>query len=161
MRSQPTTKTLSLRFWDYPAWYMTLIKFFLKPSYCLPEPFLAVQSLFIVWGALTCVYARQNLEYLRLFLRQRRAELSHCEQIVRGNYCIIEPSHEIMALFVLHKLILQTCIRSHPVGLDVWFLFRPFICFHTLCVRTVKALVAYVISTIISWAGSSIQVSQF
>ena len=32
------------------------------------------------------------------------------------------PSHEIMALFVLRKLILQTRMRSHPVGLDVWFL---------------------------------------
>ena len=30
-----------------------------------------------------------------------------------------EPSHEIMALFVLRKLILQTCMCSHPVRLDV------------------------------------------
>ena len=29
-----------------------------------------------------------------------------------------EPSYEIMALFVLRKLILQTRMRSHPVGLD-------------------------------------------
>ena len=28
---------------------------------------------------------------------------------------------EIMTLFVLRKLILQTRKRSHPVGLDVWF----------------------------------------
>ena len=33
--------------------------------------------------------------------------------------CIFEPAHEIMALFVLHKLILQTCMRSHPVEVDV------------------------------------------
>ena len=73
-----------------------------------------------------------------------------------------------MALFFLRKLILQSHIRSHPVGLDVWFLAGPFVYFHTLCVRTAKALarlrgcagspepslVAYVISTIISWAGS-------
>ena len=79
-----------------------------------------------------------------------------------------EPAHEIMVLFNLHKLILQKCMRSHPVGLDVWFLVRPFVYFHTSCVRTAKAvarvcrcagssepsLVAYVISTIISWAGS-------
>ena len=32
---------------------------------------------------------------------------------------IIEPAHEIMSLFVLRKLILQTRMRSHPVGLDV------------------------------------------
>ena len=72
-----------------------------------------------------------------------------------------EPSHEIMVLFVLRKIILQTRMRSHPVGLDVVY-------FHTSCVRTGKALarlrgcagspepslVAYVISTIISWTGS-------
>ena len=31
----------------------------------------------------------------------------------------IEPCHEIMVLFVLRKLILQTLMRSRPVGLDV------------------------------------------
>ena len=30
-----------------------------------------------------------------------------------------EPADEIMALFVLRKLILQTSMRSHPVGLGV------------------------------------------
>ena len=30
-----------------------------------------------------------------------------------------EPSHEIMVLFAPRKLILQTCMCSHPVGLDV------------------------------------------
>ena len=29
---------------------------------------------------------------------------------------INEPAHEIMALFVLHKLNLQTHMRSYPVG---------------------------------------------
>ena len=81
---------------------------------------------------------------------------------------LFEQCHEIIVLFVLHKPILQTSIRSHPVGLDVLFLVAPFVHFHTLCVRTAKALVrlcvcaglpelslvAYVISTIISWAGS-------
>ena len=73
-----------------------------------------------------------------------------------------------MVLFVLRKLILKTRVRSHPVGLDVSFLVEPFIYLRTSCVRTAKALarlrgcagspelslVAYVISTIISWAGS-------
>ena len=75
-----------------------------------------------------------------------------------------------MALFVLHKLILQTRMRSHPVGLDVWLLVRSFVYFHTSCVQTVQALarlrgcagspepllVAFVLSTIISWAGSNV-----
>ena len=38
-----------------------------------------------------------------------------------------------MALFVLRKLILQTRMRSHPVGLIIWFLVGPFVYFHTLC----------------------------
>ena len=81
-----------------------------------------------------------------------------------------EPAHEIMAFFVLRKLILQMRMRSHPVGLGVWFLVRPFVYFHTSCVRTAKALarlrgcagspepslVAYVISTIISWTSLNI-----
>ena len=42
-----------------------------------------------------------------------------------------EPFQEIMVLFVLRKLILQTRMRSHQAGLDVWFLvglFDYFIC---------------------------------
>ena len=31
-----------------------------------------------------------------------------------------------MARFVLRKLILQTHMHSHPVGIDVWFLVRPY-----------------------------------
>ena len=79
-----------------------------------------------------------------------------------------EPVREIMELIVLRKLILQKHMHSHPVGLGVWFLVGPFVYFHTLCVRTMKplarlcgcagssepSLVAYVISTIILWAGS-------
>ena len=79
-----------------------------------------------------------------------------------------EPCHEIMVLFVLRNLILQTRMCSHPVGVDVWFFVGHFVYFHTLCVRTAKALarlrgcagspvpslVAYLISTIMSWAGS-------
>ena len=75
----------------------------------------------------------------------------------------------IMVLFVHHKLILQTHMRSNTMGLDVWFFVGPFVYFHTSCVRTAKALVrqhgcagspeplvvAYMISTIISWAGSN------
>ena len=59
-------------------------------------------------------------------------------------------------------------MRRHPVELAVWLLVGPFVYFHTSSTRTVKALarlhgcadspepsqVAYVISTIISWAGS-------
>ena len=75
-----------------------------------------------------------------------------------------------MALIALLKLNLQTRVRSHPMGLHVWFSVRPFDYFHTSCVQTAKALarlrrcagspepslVAYAISTIISWAGSII-----
>ena len=53
---------------------------------------------------------------------------------------VLMPSHETMVLFVLRKLILQTFMRSHPTGLDVWFFVRPFVYFHTSCVRTAKAL---------------------
>ena len=42
--------------------------------------------------------------------------------------------------FLLRKLILHRRMRSHPLGLDVWFLVGPFVYFHTLWVRTAKAL---------------------
>ena len=75
-----------------------------------------------------------------------------------------EPSHENMAPFVLRKIILQTRMRSHPLGQDVWFLVGPFVYFNTSCERTMKtlaklrgcvnlpgpSLVAFVISAIIS-----------
>ena len=91
-----------------------------------------------------------------------RPQLSH---VIKVTY---EPCHEIVVLSVLRKLILQTCMRSHPLGLDVSCLVGPFVYFHTSCLRTAKALarlhgcagssepslVAYVISIIISWAGS-------
>ena len=81
---------------------------------------------------------------------------------------VYEPCHEIIVLFVLRKLILLTCMRRYPVGLDVWYLVGPLVYFLTSCVWTGKImerlcgcagsfeplLVAYVISTIISWAGS-------
>ena len=44
------------------------------------------------------------------------------ERLIRINQNIritIELHHEIMELFALHKLNLQTHMRSHPVGLDV------------------------------------------
>ena len=41
------------------------------------------------------------------------------ETTCRRSYTINEPAHEIMILFVLRELILQTCVGSHPVGLDV------------------------------------------
>ena len=88
--------------------------------------------------------------------------------IFHATHPTFEPTHEILAPFVLRKLILQIRMRSHPVGLDVWFFVWPFVYFHSSCVRTKKALVrlrrcagspepslvAYAISTTISWFGS-------
>ena len=87
------------------------------------------------------------------------------ENGIPGISCtLFEPTHEIMALIALRKLSLQTRMCRNPLGLHVWYLVRPFVYFHTLCVRTAKALIravspepllfAYAISTIISWAGS-------
>ena len=74
------------------------------------------------------------------------------------NYFLL--CYEIMVLFVLRKLILQTRMRSHLVGLDVWCLVRPpyFMCADSEgCAGSLEpSLAAYVISTIISWAGSII-----
>ena len=103
------------------------------------------------WTSLICFF--QQITMLKSWKKKKKT---------------FEPAHEIMVLFVLRKLILQTRMRSHPMGLDVWFLDGPFVYFRTSCVRTAKALarlrgcagspepslVAYVISTIVSWSGS-------
>ena len=57
------------------------------------------------------------------------------------SYRWIEPTHGILALFVLRNSILQTRMCRYPMGLDVWFLVGPFVHFLILCVRTAKALV--------------------
>ena len=69
-----------------------------------------------------------------------------------------------MVLFVPYKLILQTCMCSHPAGLDVSFLIRFFIYFHASSVwrlwRDCADAQAHLslfwspISTITSCAGS-------
>ena len=46
-----------------------------------------------------------------------------------------EQAHEIMVLFVLRKLFLQTHMRAR-----CRIFVRPFVYFHTSCVRTAKAL---------------------
>ena len=72
---------------------------------------------------------------------KRSQGLFACWEIDWGGYLMtIEPCHEIMVLFVLYKLILQTHMLSCPVGLDVRFLVGAFVNFHTSCVRTAKAL---------------------
>ena len=44
----------------------------------------------------------------------------NCNMAVVGQtQSINKPAHEIMALFILRKFILQTRMRSHPVGLGV------------------------------------------
>ena len=58
-------------------------------------------------------------QFLKSYLDQD-AESEQEEDVEGKHYKItIEPSHEIMVLFVLRKLILQTRMRSHPLGLDV------------------------------------------
>ena len=84
-----------------------------------------------------------------------------------------ELTHEVMALIALRKFNLQTRMRNNPLGQHIWFLVRPLVYFHTLCVRTVKVLATlcrwaispesslftYAISTIISLAGLFIVIS--
>ena len=69
-----------------------------------------------------------------------------CREFLTTN----EPCHEIIVLFDVRKLTLHTCMRSHPVGLDVWFLVGPFPYFHTSWMRIAKALARL---RRLAWAG--------
>ena len=56
-----------------------------------------------------------------------------------------------MVLSVLRILILQKRMHGHPVGLDVWYLLRHFVYFHTLWVWTAKVL-AWLRMRRLAWA---------
>ena len=71
-----------------------------------------------------------------LLLKSKLLELNSSETKHRK---WIEPCHEIMVLFVLRKLILQTRMRNHPRA-SCLILVGPFVYFHTSCVRKAKAL---------------------
>ena len=68
----------------------------------------------MIWGNLSKLNADKTRKLRKSSIRWRK---------------ILKPCHEIMVLFVLRKLILETCIRSHPVRLGVWFLVGPFVYF--------------------------------
>ena len=116
-----------------------------------------------------------NRKKLLAFLEKKAKEEKDWENVIA--FVKKEPGVYIFAGFIRDKLsqLFSSSVNSffnmhaqHPLGLDVWFLVGPFVYFHTSCVRTAKAqpslhkcagspepsLVAYVISTIISWAGS-------
>ena len=77
-------------------------------------------------------YGNLNEIYYSKFTKDHSSKIGLI--IARTN----EPSHEIIVLFVLCKLVLQMCMHSHPVGLDMWFLVGSFIYFHTSCGETVR-----------------------
>ena len=137
----------------------------LKSIWCqVASPFFRVKMKFDIYVVILKCSLSLWFKYRR-FVHLQRRQWDRWLTLLTS----IEPCHEIMELFILRKLVLQTRMCSHPMGLDVWFLVGPFVYFHTSCVRSVKALanlrgcagshepsvVAYVISAIISWAGSS------
>ena len=72
---------------------------------------------------------RQNITNVTKVQQQQKQKANHEDRSK------MEPCHEIIVLFVLRKLILQT----RMLRLDVWFLVGPFVYFHTFCVRTAWA----------------------
>ena len=65
-----------------------------------------------------------RLEMTEILLKGRKT-LTHLTG-VKLDTVLNEPAHEIMARIALRKLNLQTRMRSHPVGLHVWFSVRFF-----------------------------------
>ena len=157
---------------DQPGHSPSLIKVFavhMKKAWVLSYPLSAQRRIWSDWADaqadLSLCWVHSH--FVGFVMRQLKCTLSN---LFFQLYCKhIEPSHEIMVLFVLCKLILQKCMRSHSVGLDIWFLVGPLVYLDTLFVRTAKALarlrgcagspepslVAYVICTLISRAGSN------
>ena len=168
---------------DQPGHPPSLIRVFLvcmKTAWVLSYPLNRQQRLWSDWADAQADLSLQwaHSHFVGFVMRQLIFRIClvltcRCVPNLERTICMTEnrnkPYHEIMVLYRLRKLILQTRVRSHPVRLDVWFLVGPSVYFYTSCARTAKALarlrwcagspepllVAYVISTIISWAGSN------
>ena len=95
-----------------------------------------MQYLVVLWNHVSFAYLLFHcILWARENLKRRAADSSLMKMALRNR----KTAHEMMVLFVLRKLILQTSMGSHPVGLDAWFLVGPFVCCHTSCVRTMDA----------------------
>ena len=130
---------------DQPGHSPSLIRVFtvrMKKAWFLGYPLSAQQRLWSDWAnAQADLSLRWTHSHFVGFVMRRLKLLWHLksEKLIWWIWWF-EPSHEIMVPFVLRKLVLQTRIRSHPMGLHVWFLVGPFVYFQTSCVRTAKAL---------------------
>ena len=67
------------------------------------------------------VLSSETLQKYFLQVQYGHLQVQYGHKASSGNeaFALFEPSHEVMVLFILRKLILQTCMHSHPVGLDV------------------------------------------
>ena len=131
---------------------MQVLRSFCLSMYVSGELTVAVRC--VAWSLdKRCFLAEDFSVWSFILILQRSVGRSSTPHYLHGllsfSFHSFEPAREIMALFVLRKLFLKTRMLSHPVGLDVWFFVTSFVYFHTSCERT-----AYVIRTIISWAGS-------
>ena len=109
-------------------------------SYC---PYLVFFRLVWVFAGRTCHFVGFVMRRLSVTLSVL-VKLYNVEFVKLPSTLIWTNMSQLMRLyvrFVLLKVILQTHMRSHPVGLDVWFLVGCFVYFHTSCVRTANALV--------------------
>ena len=122
---------------DQPGHPPSLIKVFavrMKKALAISYPLSAQRRL---WSDRTDAQADLSLRWVHVpfcWFCHKAAQYALCQtyQLSRSSTkptkwpeCPIKPAHEIMALFVLCKLILQTRMRSHLVVLDVWPLVGP------------------------------------
>ena len=127
--------------WFFRNRFIIVIHFWQNGAYWRKVVLFKLSKISLFYRAST----KSNIKRITLKWRTIPSSL-HFLYVKRPNFPIvmrydteIEPAHEILALFVLRKFILQTCMRSHPVRLDVWFLVWLVVYFHTSCVRTAKA----------------------
>ena len=127
------------------------------------------------WAGRFDSYQVENLEdkfshdEAQINMHLQKASLQQSTQLYSILFCFCltdtqyEPTHEFMALIAIRKLILQTRMRSNPLGLKSDFWPDPsstsirYVCEQQRRWRDCApepSLFAYAISTIIPWAGS-------
>ena len=118
-------------------------------------------------------FSKLTLEYLMLQLFYAFSSIcpsvKYCSWILEPQTLSVteewyEPTREIMTLFVPRKFTLQILMRSRPMGIHVYFLSDPlstsilYVCeqrkLWRCAVSPEPSLAVYVITTIITWAGS-------
>ena len=112
-------------------WFFFIIFFFITVSNC--------SHVIAIFGNHVTTATSSKTDWLSACLCQITSKIgSDSEEIMASKVGVLPLKGQVSDNVSMLKVIRR--MRSHPMGLDIWFLVRLFIYFHTSCVQTAKAL---------------------